>query len=151
MRVVGLVAAIVFATSACNLIIGADDPKLRQYGEACDTNDDCMTNVCVVGKCATFSADGGPCISAKDCTDTVAYCNLCICTACPIPGTCTDFVTCGAACGAPCELGDKCAADADCDSGKGLLCDVGHGVCVSQNCKNPDGTFTCGDATCAKC
>ncbi len=151
MRVAGLVAVGVFGASACNVIIGADDPKLRQTGEACDTNDDCMSNLCVVGQCATLSADGGPCTTAKDCTNASSYCNLCVCTACPTPGTCSDFVMCGAACGVPCQFGEKCAADPDCDSGQGLVCDVAHVQCVSQNCKNSDGTFACNITTCAKC
>ena len=150
-RQVSLAIASVLAASACNVIIGADTPMLRQVGEPCHASADCMSNLCIVDKCGTLSADGGPCGKASDCSNTSDACKLCKCTPCATPGSCADFVACGQTCGVPCEMTQPCVVDGDCDIAKGLACDVARAQCVSVNCKNPDGTFTCGVTTCAPC
>jgi len=152
-RVLGALAGALFVSlAACVQILGADDPMRRQLGEPCTVDRDCTDGLqCVLRKCAMASPAGGSCTKAADCSDSTLYCNLCRCSPCATPGSCTDFVTCGRDCIMKCTLGQPCGIDDDCDMPSGYRCDIARSQCVSQNCKNPDGTYQCGIATCAPC
>jgi hypothetical protein len=142
-------AGVVALSSACNLIIGADEPERRQDGEPCMIPRDCADGLlCIAMKCGKQSPEGGPCNDAGQCSTAGNVCVNCTCYPCSGP-SCADFTDCGRSCNDTCGLREPCRADADCDPKKGLVCDTEHGECVIPDCKLGAGDFVCGPPQCA--
>lgn len=144
----------VLLSGACNEIIGADEPTLRDgqlcgFGDICSNDAPCIDFVCACRRDGALCGSGcrRQCISGETCVvdDDCISNNVCHETAedgirrC-MPIGCASHGYCGLACGL-CENGGPCSADNDCLSN---ACDSVHLTCADPNCIVDASTSYCG-------
>lgn len=106
----------------------AEAANKRSVGNACSTNSDCASGLCVQ---ETRTRKICHCRSAGDCPAATAQCQT---AACLPTGYCGAAITAGASCddGVPCTVNDVCQADGSC-VGTPKSCDDNN-ACTADAC-----------------